>query len=610
MAIQHSRQVGKGSLSSTAMPILTFLAIALGIVLFDRLDGLPFYIDLDDDIRRLQIRELLGHGNFFDLTLGFIKTPEPVISHYSRIVDLPYFLIASVLSTFLSAETALNIATLVWPPAMLLGFGWLCVTIANRVNGEAIGLLQATIMAFLMTYAILQFSPGRIDHHNVQLLLVAATIAGFLRNDFADGLMAGIATAASLGAGLEGLPYLAVIWGTAVVLASISPAVFRIPLMTAGTGLAISIVPLSYLAAGSRGVFGTYCDAIGAPFTLAAVGSGLVLVAATGWWSRYSLSGLFPFIVRLASIGIPAAAVIASVIYLYPECLAGPYHAVDELSRSLWLDRLQQEQSLFEAMSIDSVLSGNVFLAVLFCSICAAIVLAAIPVQFDRLREGDASGFLVLIPAAFAVILCVVVLRSMPFMVALAPLMLPAAARFYHRAKQSSGITHGFDRIWVAFSVVAPALLFGGSYLLIERLERPILSSFELLAYDTCIGNDISQLEEADGGLVLAGQALSIRIASEHPQHGVATATIHRAWRGTERMFKVFMSESSIEAAQFLAPYDYLAICVRDIGQSEMDKVPLLDALMKSEDLAGLVPISPDKNTAFRLYRIDHSALK
>src|ERR1700704_5482796 len=45
--------------------------------------------DTDDAVRLVTVRELLGGAPWFDTTLPRIGAPQPPVSHWSRLIDLP-----------------------------------------------------------------------------------------------------------------------------------------------------------------------------------------------------------------------------------------------------------------------------------------------------------------------------------------------------------------------------------------------------------------------------------------------------------------------------------------------------------------------------------------
>src|SRR6476646_10746960 len=56
--------------------------------------------DTDDAVRLVTVRELLGGAPWFDLTLSRIGAPEPLVSHWSRLIDAPLALLMLLLQPF------------------------------------------------------------------------------------------------------------------------------------------------------------------------------------------------------------------------------------------------------------------------------------------------------------------------------------------------------------------------------------------------------------------------------------------------------------------------------------------------------------------------------
>src|SRR5262245_36030360 len=74
--------------------------------------------DTDDAVRLVSVRELLAGASWFDTTLPRIGAPEPLISHWSRLIDAPLAAILAVFSSFLDQEGA-ELATRIFWPALL-----------------------------------------------------------------------------------------------------------------------------------------------------------------------------------------------------------------------------------------------------------------------------------------------------------------------------------------------------------------------------------------------------------------------------------------------------------------------------------------------------------
>ncbi|MEC9463491.1 MAG: hypothetical protein VX601_09985, partial [Pseudomonadota bacterium] len=184
--------------SNAARPFLVLVAVLLLIVGFDMLDGVSFFGDVDDELRLIQIRHFLEVGGWYDLRLPMIQLPEVYQSPWSRLIDFPYVLIASALRPFVGLDIALQIATLTWPPVLLAGFAYLAVRFIREVTpGERLSAASFVSVGLLLIIAAFEFSPGRIDHHNIQMLLMLLIMLGLITEGGRGGIMIGTGAALS-----------------------------------------------------------------------------------------------------------------------------------------------------------------------------------------------------------------------------------------------------------------------------------------------------------------------------------------------------------------------------------------------------------------------------
>ena len=130
--------------------------------------------DPDDAMRLVSVRELLAGAPWFDTTLPRIGAPEPLVSHWSRLIDAPLAAMIGALSPLLGRDGAELATRFVWP--VLLFFA-LALIVAREAHAPCAGPLAAAFALILVTTsatALAQFRPGRIDHHNVQILCAVA----------------------------------------------------------------------------------------------------------------------------------------------------------------------------------------------------------------------------------------------------------------------------------------------------------------------------------------------------------------------------------------------------------------------------------------------------
>ncbi len=178
--------------------------------------------DTDDAVRLVTVRELLGGAPWFDTTLPRIGAPEPLVSHWSRLIDLPLAALIGTLTPLLGPERAELATRIVWPTLLFFALALIVAREAHRRAGP-VGAAFAVMLVATSTLALAQFRPGRIDHHNAQILCAVAGLIFLVRSldDRRAGWIAGILLGLGLAIGYEaialvvpalGLAALATVW--------------------------------------------------------------------------------------------------------------------------------------------------------------------------------------------------------------------------------------------------------------------------------------------------------------------------------------------------------------------------------------------------------------
>src|SRR5262245_27824807 len=71
--------------------------------------------DTDDAARLVSVRELLAGARWFDTTLARIGAPEPLVSHWSRLIDAPLAAMIALFSPLLGNDGAELATRILWP---------------------------------------------------------------------------------------------------------------------------------------------------------------------------------------------------------------------------------------------------------------------------------------------------------------------------------------------------------------------------------------------------------------------------------------------------------------------------------------------------------------
>ncbi|MGN6375640.1 MAG: hypothetical protein ACTHMG_08800, partial [Sphingomonas sp.] len=331
--------------------------------------------DADDMMRLQQIRDWIDGQGFADLT-QYRLGATGVAMHWSRLADLAPGGIIVLLQGALGRETAELVAVIAWPALMLAAAIALVGRIARTVGGAEIA-FPAMVVAAIAYPASTLFVPGRIDHHNLQIVLLLVTTLMLVgRGSMMAGIFAGIATSLSLVIGMEMMPLLALAGGLAVADWVAGGREARDRLMGFGIALCAATVACSIIF---RPFAWDYpaCDgftAISARALMVASFApiGLALI---GWNSSAR--------VRLALALSSGLALAATLAMSTPQCLS-PYGGVDPLLQRLWLTRVGEAQALFAADP--SVAIGY-----------AGLALAGLVAGIWHVRRGGTRGWWVLL---------------------------------------------------------------------------------------------------------------------------------------------------------------------------------------------------------------------
>lgn len=381
MSVGSNRQILWGDIvAATALAVL--LAAIWSIRDWHQLAALRL-TDTDDVMRLQQIRDWLAGQSFFDLSQHRLAGGLPM--HWSRLPDfVPAGLILALAPAF-GRHTAELVAVIAWPTLLFAAALFLAARITRWLAPETGR--EAVIVMALAYPATTTFLPGRIDHHNFQIVLLLATLLALVRPaSWRSGALAGVAAVASVAIGLEMLPllvaagaWLAIAWirlrpdadrrmqGYAVALAG--------GLIVAG--LTLRSAQWGYPA----------CDAFTAIFFRAAIAA-TGAVASIALCARLATASSSRALIAVACGGIATAGAIG----VAPQCLS-PYGTIDPVLAHLWLSRVGEAQPLAHAPLATIIGQAGLMLA----------GIAATAWHWRRTRDARWSAVLLLLLAALGV---------------------------------------------------------------------------------------------------------------------------------------------------------------------------------------------------------------
>ena len=300
--------------------------------------------DTDDAMRLVMVRQLLHGRGWWDQLQTRLQPPGGVWMHWSRLLDGGIALLDRGFALFAPPPRAEFLTRIVWPllwippatAAVMLAARRLAARSPHGARTRGLAVLAAGVLVLAgLGPLTVQFYPGRVDHHDVQITLSLVVLAGTLASGVRGAAVAGAATGLGLAIGLEALLFeaaLAASLGLRVLLdRRQAPQATAFGLALTGATVAAFLVQTPPLRWGA-----VACDALGLNLVVGAAlaGSGL---AAAAWTAR-----LRPWPWRLAALSLAAAVALGAYLGLDPGCLRGVFADVDPAIRPFWLDHVNE----------------------------------------------------------------------------------------------------------------------------------------------------------------------------------------------------------------------------------------------------------------------------
>jgi hypothetical protein len=373
----------------SAMVFRVFLAIALLTVVARAVyfTGEPLgwaaASDNDDIMRLLSVRGLLDGQGWFDMHQYRMMPPEGIDMHWSRYIDAAIAGLVTLFSTFLPPLQAENIAIVVWPTALLAVLVVLTGEATRRVFGASAAILAILSLLLWPPVGLGNFAPYRIDHHNVQIVMISVMVFCLIvpGRPVTLGLLGGLAGAVSFAIGME---MLIVIGLVGLILAG------RTVLRAPGAGDQILAFSLA-LWLGSLVLFAgqtapaewtlARCDELSPPF-LALTG-----MAALASFALARVVAPQPALRTRVILTLAISAAAAAALFpLLSPCLRGPYADLPIEAQTLIHARINEAQGLLKAIETGSDTPIRLFVPALI-----GVLIACAAFAF-RIRHGLATA--------------------------------------------------------------------------------------------------------------------------------------------------------------------------------------------------------------------------
>ncbi|MBB3311571.1 hypothetical protein FHT78_003336 [Rhizobium sp. BK196] len=323
---------------------LIYSLILIGIIVVMKYAGGPVdYVgpDNDDGMRLVEVRDFLNGQGWFDLMQYRLGVGEGTLMHWSRLIDLPIAVLIRFFGLFFGHDAAEAAALVVWPLSLVFP-ALIAMGLAGQRVGGLAGMHLSFCLAGMAIYTGNRFAPGAIDHHNVQLALVATMVAMLLdeKQRAWNYAVAGASAALAIAIGAETTPFVAIYCLVVAFLWVWEGEPFAAATRAFGLSLAVAISILFFATVPPQRYSVVTCDNLSLGFySLATIGGSLLLASAL-FASRLG-RGL-----RFAVLAAVGAAVFGSAMVIAPECLRNPLADLDPMLVELWLRNVSEAQSI------------------------------------------------------------------------------------------------------------------------------------------------------------------------------------------------------------------------------------------------------------------------
>lgn len=560
--------------------------------------------DNDDIMRLLEVRAWLDGQGWFDMMQYRVLPPEGISLHWSRLVDAGIGGMMAGLALVFPPDLAERLTLILWPSLLMVAL----LAVVGRGTWRVLGPLAASFaMVMVLVWnplADVTFKVGRIDHHNLQILMV--TVMAFAMvwpgRPGLRGMVAGAAAALSLAVGLEMLPLILAVWVMLGLRAAFGRegaepflAAFGLTLLGAAPVLVMAqTAPAEWLVA--------QCDELATP-ALALIAAGTaasVLPSVLGdrLRSPWGRAG--------AMLAVAAGGCLLAGPLLLP-CAAGPYGALSpEVQQAIsdWITEAQPGLLFLESRPYG-------YAIIMLPALVAVGGSTAIwlrqrremdPMQADAVAQMLVIGLIGLAGTFAQIRMIHLAVPAVPF---LAGFLLSRLAVAWRRRD-------GRDRRAALALVAALGLVLfvkpvAGVTMDLPRLFRAEAAGLDAGALDNSCrdAESLGELAALPPSVVLTTSNLSVPLLLA-TDHASVAAPYHRSETAFWNAFFPFRDEAKMKEALRRTPaIAYVAVCRRAAQGKGLD---FADALRRGAAPDWLVPVL-DEAGALAVYRVDRAAL-
>ena len=585
----------KNPLGPAPVLVLAIVATLVLVAMNYFLSSYELRGDNDATLRLVEVRDLLGGQNWFDMQQYRMGPPGGFEMHWSRLIDAPIACLI-LLAGFLGLSPPENFAVFTWPVLLSFASLYAALRIAFAAGGMAAAIF--TLIIALPSFQILnQFAYGQIDHHNAQIALglAFAMAVTALKPSIRSGALAGLCLALMSGIGVE--TQLHVVLGAFAVAMLFLLQTDKFRGFTIGFGAAFAAANISIFAGTIAPVhyLRATCDAFSIAQALPSIVGGAALA-----FAAYFIGPGSTVRQRVLGLILVAAASVVAALPASLGCLAEPLANIDPLVQKFWLAYIE------EAKPLSTVFKEDLYIALAFTmpALIGVVASAFIAVLSPRLRL---TALIIGGAVALSLAISLHQFRATTFASFMAvPLLgITAGMVFKWADGQGKNILHRL--IMAGFVLICFNHTWAISTLLITETEKPVESEQSAKPTEkACSGPAfIAALNAIPKTTFMAVSNLGPDILIDTPHH-VLAGPYHRNIAGIKASIQAHILPSAQSKAIMIdSGATHYVWCA---GANEVDNFARENGFAK-DMLAGKVPdwlelVSEAPNKDYAIYKI------
>jgi hypothetical protein len=495
--------------------VLAWLLVAVVLLLQYWAQTAATLLDTDDAMRLVQMRAWLAGQGWYDLHEARVQPPLGYDSHWSRLIDAGLAGLLLLFNLVADPQSAERLMRAWWPLLWLLPTMAGMTAIAWRVAGREAAMV-ALLLALAAVPAYQQFTPGRIDHHNVQISFTLMVVAATVWSDRAPwtALVAGLLSGLALAVGLECAPYL-VVCGAALALRMIFDRGAAPALRDYGLALAGSTVLAFVIDVAPGRWANSQCDALAVNSLAAVLCAGLMLALAGHIRHEQALT-------RALSVAAAGSLALAVFLLFEPRCIGGPFAMVEPAIWPIWHGHVRELQPLLEVFQVNPPTAAGI------AAFPAVALLAALALAVEPNLRRDFGFIAAAVVFAVAAATMVAAIRGYSYAIWLGmPLVAAAALRLFVALRLRMLAARA-----AAAVLLTPMALSGGAIVVAHATGFNDSDSFARPAIRHCFQTaSYAALARLPAGIVVADISLGPFLLALTP-HSVMAAPYHRLGSG------------------------------------------------------------------------------